>query len=169
MANEGFIIVPMETQLRVQAEWHEYQAAKKVWRRPWVYGQRKRMVGKVKEIHNIPFVTKSGEKKRWNPFMVACFAVFEAGVTAGFDVVRVLTPGDEKEPGFKAIAEVDFSIQQLKDCLDKDSAFYTEVKNGHIRFEDEAANDMPREWVMQNGVFAPEGANHESPKPVSAS
>ena len=155
-AHSSHIWLPLSEQIRQQAEWHEYQAAKKVWKRPWVYGDRKRMAGRVKEILNVPFKGEKGEKIRWNPLMVACFALFEAGVCAGFDVVRVKTPGDETEPGHKATAEIDFSIQQLRNCLHKDSIFYTEVKSGKIRLEDEAVNRMPGEWVITpDGIFAP--------------
>ena len=157
MANAGHIWVPMDTQLRLQAEWHEYDAARKVYRRPWVYGERTRMQGKVKTVMNLPFTNEKGELIRWNPLMTACFAVLEAGACVGFDVVRVCTPSDEQVPGRKATAEIDFSVAQLMELSHRDSIFYTEVKNGHIRFEDEAANVMSPNWTMSSdGVFAPE-------------
>ncbi len=158
MAHEGHIIIPMETQLRLQAEWHEYDATRKAWRRPWVYGERKRMSGRVKEILNIPVRDPKGNiLHRWNPFQVAVFAVLSDGPTAGYDVVRVKTPADLQTPGYKAVADIDFSAAQIKKCIDKDSIFFVEVMNGHIRFDDEAANDMPKEWVITpNGTFAPE-------------
>ena len=157
MANETHIWIPLAEQLRQQAEWHEYQAAKKVWKRPWVYGERKRMVGRVKEILNVPFKGEKGQVQRWNPLQVAVFAVLAAGATEGADVIRVITPGDEKLQGYKANAEMDFSVTQLKGLLSKDSIFYSEVMHGHIRLEDEAANQMPREWVITpDGVLAPE-------------
>lgn len=153
MPHEGHIIIPMDLQLRLQAEWHEHDAAKQVWKR----GERKRMRGRVKEIHNLPFLKGKGEKVRWSPLQAAVFAVLAAGVTAGFDVVRVFTPYDEHEPGSKSLAEVDFSVAQLTRLVEKDSIFYTAVMDGKIRLEEEAVNEMPRDWIVTaDGTFAPQ-------------
>lgn len=157
MAHETHIWIPLSEQIRRQAEWHEFDTAKKVWRRPWVYGERKRMAGRVMTIENIPFRNDKGEVRRWNPLQVAVFAVLQAGPCFGCDVVRIVTPSDAATPGYKANAEIDFSVAQLKGLLDKDSIFYTEVMNGHIRLEDEAANEIGQDWIISpDGTFARE-------------
>jgi hypothetical protein len=158
MAHAGHIFIPMPVRLRLQAEWHEFDAAKRVWRRPWAFGERKRMSGTVKEVHNIPFVDRAtGTKKTWNPLQVAVFAVLNGGVTFSYDVVRVFTPTAPGEPGAQFLAEVDFSVMKIRELLHKDSIFYAEVMDGKIRLEDEATNEMPQDWVItQDGTFAPE-------------
>ncbi len=158
MPNESYIYVPMDLQLRLQAEWQEYDATKKVWRRPWVYGERKRMQGRAMVIRNIPFRDDTGQLKHFSPIQAACLALQGLGVGSSVDVIRVITPGTEKMVGHKAIADIDFSVQQLVDLIEKDALFYAEVMAGKIRLEDEAANTMPREWTVnaETGVVAPE-------------
>lgn len=152
MPNQGHIIIPMPVQLRLQAEWHEFEAAKKVWRR----GERKRMSGRVKEIRNLPFLNDKGETVRWNPLQVAVFALLADGVVFGYDVIRVVTECAPDEPGHVGWAEMDFSIAQLKPLVQKDSIFFSDVMHGRVRLEDEAINTMPQDWVMTpDGTFAP--------------
>jgi hypothetical protein len=157
MPNEGHIFIPISEAIRRQGEWDEYDKTKKVWRRNWVYGDRKRMVGRVLTITNISFRTDKGEVKRWSPFRVSCFAVAH-GMAKNFDVVRVMTPGDEKTPGYKAIADMDFSVRKITSTMDDDPAFFPAVEQGIITLEEEAISDQPRRWKLhaESGVFAPE-------------
>lgn len=144
MPNEGHIILPLATHIRLQAMWDEYDKSHQVVRRP--AHRNREMRGRVWEIRNeAVWDAKTQKYLSLLPLQVACAALPQAR-DRGVDVIRVKTPVRADDPGAKVAGSIDFSVAWLAKTMREDEGFYPSVIDGKIRMEDEAVNTMPQTW-----------------------
>jgi hypothetical protein len=161
-ANPGHILIPISPEARRMGEVAEYDAAKRVFRRPKPGDLSRQVIESVSQsarickIVNMPVMTHQGVKT-FNPLQAACMA-FQIMQAKGreADVIRVVTPNQENVAGERIIADISFKCSELAKLARDDKGFFPDVDNGSITMEREAEGKMPTRWgISEQGILAP--------------